>query len=324
MFNYLLRRILLAIPIVFGVMLITFVLFHVLLKPESRAKLILGPKASPQAVQNWLHQRGYDKPVFINLAPSSNPFDSQFFHHVKALATFDLGVSDSTQEPVIEKFRKGALPSLLITFPAFVVGLVLAVSISLFLAYVRESRLDFAGIIVSVILMSVPAMVYVIFAQWLFGVVLKYFPAFGFSMTGLSSVRFLFLPVAILVIAGLGSDIRLYRAIFLEEMRNDYVRTANAKGLSTGRVLLCHVFKNGLINLITLTVAALPTLILGSLVLEPFFGIPGLGDMSLQAIRSADFATILSTTYVGSLLILVGLLLTDVCYAFADPRVKLK
>jgi peptide/nickel transport system permease protein len=324
MFSYIVRRLLYAIPIVLGVMVITFVLFYMLQKPEGMALRILGPKAPPQAVQNWLHQRGYDRPVFLNLKPGANPFDSQFFRHIEALATFDLGVSDSTQEPVIEKFKKGAIPSLLITLPAFIVGLVLAVSLSLFLVYVRETKFDFAGIVLAVVLMSIPAMVYVIFGQWLFAVVLKYFPAFGFSMDGLSSARFLFLPVSILVLVGLGSDIRLYRAIFLEEARNDYVRTANAKGLSAGGVLLRHILKNGLINLITLTVAALPMLILGSLVLEQFFGIPGLGDMALQAIRSSDFAVIRATTYIGALLYLLGLLLTDICYAAVDPRVKLR
>jgi peptide/nickel transport system permease protein len=323
MFSYIIRRLLYAIPIVLGVMVITFALFYLLQKPEAMAARILGPKAPPQAVQNWLHQRGYDKPVFLNLEPGANPLDSQFFHHVVALATFDLGVSDATGQPVIERFKEGAIPSLLITVPAFFTGLICAISLALFLVYARETKLDFTGIIFSVVLMSIPAMVYVIFGQWLFAVVLRYFPAFGFSMEGVGMVRFLFLPVFILAVIGLGGDVRLFRAIFLEEARQDYVRTANAKGLSAGAVLFRHVLKNGMINIITLTVAALPMLILGSLILEQFFGIPGLGDMALQAIRSSDFAVIRAITYVGSLLYLSGLLLTDICYALVDPRMKL-
>lgn len=324
MFSYIIRRLLYTIPIVLGVMVITFALFFLLQKPETMARSILGPKAPQQAVENWLHQRGYDKPVFFNLSPKANLFDSQFFHYLKSLATFDLGVSDRTGQPVIERFKEGALPSLLITVPAFFTGLLFAISLSLFLVYVRDTKLDLAGIVFAVVLMSIPAMVYVIFGQWLFAVVLKYFPAFGFSMDGFGMVRFLFLPVAILALIGLGGDVRLYREIFLEESRQDYVRTAYAKGLPAGQVLFKHVLKNGMINIITLTVAALPMLILGSLILEQFFGIPGLGDMSLEAIRSSDFAVIRAITYIGSLLYLAGLLLTDICYSLVDPRVKLK
>ena len=324
MFNYVLRRLLYAIPILFGVMVFTFVLFYIVETPESMAIKSLGPKATPQAKQNWLHQRGYDKPVFFNTNAGANFFDSQFFHHIKSLATFDLGVSDRTGQPVIERFKQGALPSLMITVPAFFTGLVLAVSIALFLVYVKDTKLDFAGVVFSVILMSIPAMVYIIFGQWLFAVVLRYFPAFGFSMEGPGMTRFLFLPILILAIAGLGGGVRLFRTIFLEEIRQDYVRTASAKGLPAGQVLFRHVLKNGMINIITLTVSAIPSLILGSLILEQFFGIPGLGDMSLQAIRSSDFAVIRAVTYVGAFLYLLGLILTDICYSLVDPRIRLQ
>ncbi len=324
MFNYFLRRLFYTIPIVLGVMVITFVLFYLLQPPDIMARRMLGPKASQQAVDNWIKQRGYDKPVFFNTKPHSGLFDSQFFNYIGSLATFDLGVSDATGQPVLERFKEGAIPSLTITMPAFFLGIALAVSISLFLAYVRETRIDFAGTIFAVALMSIPIMVYVIFGQWLLAVVLKYFPAYGFDLDGFDMLRFLALPVLILVIGGLGSDIRLYRAIFLEEVRNEYVRTAYAKGASSGAVLLRHVLKNGMINIITLTVAALPMLILGSLVLETFFGIPGLGSMTLDAIQTSDFAVIRATTYVGTLLYLIGLLITDFCYAMVDPRIKLQ
>lgn len=324
MFSYFLRRLFYTIPIVLGVMVITFVLFYMLQPADTMARRMLGPKASQQAVDNWIKQRGYDKPVFFNTQPGANLLDSQFFGHIKSLATFDLGVSDATGQPVLERFKEGAIPSLSITLPAFLLGIALAVSISLFLVYVRETKIDFAGTIFAVALMSIPVMVYVIFGQWLLAVVLQYFPAYGFNLAGFDMVRFLTLPVLILVIAGLGSDIRLYRAIFLEEIRNEYVRTAHAKGLSSGATLLRHVLKNGMINIITLTVSALPALILGSLVLETFFGIPGLGSMTLDAIQTSDFAVIRATTYVGTLLYLVGLLLTDFCYAMVDPRIKLQ
>lgn len=324
MFRYLVRRLLYMIPIVFGVMVITFLLFFMLQKPEVMARNMLGPKASQQAVENWIKQRGYDKPVFFNTQKGASLLDSQFFNYIESLVTFDLGVSDQTGQPVIERFKQGAVPSLSITLPAFFLGLALAVASSLFLVYIRETKIDFAGTVFAVALMSIPVMVYVIFGQWLFAVELKYFPAYGFSLEGIGMVRFLALPIGILIIAGIGSDIRLYRAIFLEEIRNEYVRTAYAKGVASGAVLLRHVLKNGMINIITLTVAALPMLIMGSLVLEQFFGIPGLGSMMLTAIHTSDFAVIRATTYVGALLYLTGLLLTDICYAAVDPRIKLK
>lgn len=324
MFSYFIRRLLYAVPIVFGVMLLTFLLFFVVQTPQSMAKRILGPKASPQAVENWLHNRGYDKPRFFNTALGQNLVDSQFFNHLKALAVFDLGRSDATGELVLTKFKEGAIPSLLITLPAFLLGLFLSLSVSLFMVFVRKSRIDLAGIFISVVLMSIPIMAYVILGQWLIAVKLCYLPAFGFNLAGMTTAKYLFLPVWIYVFASLGSDVRLYRAIFLEEIHQDYVRTAHAKGASGARVLFVHVLKNGMISLITLVVASLPFLIMGSLVMENFFGIPGLGNLTMNAIRTSDYAVIRAAVYLGSLLYLVGLLLTDLCYAAVDPRIRFK
>lgn len=323
MLSYIIRRLLYAIPILIGVMVVTFVLFYVVNKPRQMALRILGPKASPEAIENWLQNRGYDKPAFINLNPEANPLDSQFFNSMRSLAVFDLGRSDATGEPVLDKFKRGVIPSLMITLPAFVLGLILSVAVSLFLVFVRESKLDTLGIVICVASMSIPIMVYVIFGQWLLANVLGYFPAFGFNREGFSTIRFLALPVCIMVLGGLGSDVRLYRAIFLEEIRADYVRTAHAKGASNARVLFVHVLKNGMISLITLVVASLPFLIMGTLVLESFFGIPGLGDLMTTAIRTSDFALVRANVYLGSLLYLLGLLLTDLCYAAVDPRIRL-
>jgi peptide/nickel transport system permease protein len=303
---------------------ITFVLFYVVNQPRQMALRILGPKASPQAVENWLHNRGYDKPVWINTQPGANPLDSQFFTSLRQLASLDLGVSDATNEPVLTMLRRGALPSLLITFPAFLVGLILSILASLLLVFVRESKIDRWGVILCVATMSIPVTVYVIFGQWVAANLFSYFPAFGFNLEGLSTARFLALPVAIMVLGGLGGDIRLYRAIFLEEIRADYIRTAHAKGATNARVLLVHVLKNGMISVITLVVASLPFLIMGTLVIESFFGIPGLGNLMTNAIASSDFALIRADVYLGSLLFLLGLLLTDLCYAAVDPRIRLQ
>jgi len=324
MFSFLIRRLLYSIPMIFGVMLITFVLFFAVKPPQGMAKRAIGEKASPEAIDNWLHQRGYDKPLFFNANPGSKIYDSQFFRQVKALACFDFGRSDINGEPIIGKLRRGVVPSLCITLPAFLVGLWTAIWAALFLVLVRESALDKLGTILCVGFMSIPAMAYVIFGHWLGAVFLKYFPAYGFSGGGVDMARFLVLPVIVMAFCGVGSDIRVYRSIFLEIAGQDYVRTARAKGLPSSRILLKHVLKNGAIALVTLVVSGLPFLMLGSLLIEDFFGIPGLGGLSIDAIRTADFSELRAVVFLGSLLYLAGITLADLCYGLVDPRIRLK
>ena len=191
------------------------------------------------------------------------------------------------------------------------------------MVHVRNSLLDLTGVLLCVALMSVPVMVYIIFGQWIAAQVLNYFPAFGYNDEGLGTIRFLILPIIQMVISGLGGDVRMFRALLIEEMGQDYIRTARAKGVSDAGVLMRHLFKNGMINLITLIVASLPLLIMGSLVIENFFGIPGLGNVLFSAIQAPDFAVVQASVFLGSILYLAGLILTDVCYAWADPRIRL-
>ena len=323
MFSYLLRRLLYAVPIVFGVMLLTFVLFFVLQSPETMARNVLGKRATPQSMAAWLHERGYDKPRFINTQPGAKLHDSIFVHELVKLATFDLGVSDVTKESLGEKFRAGAVPSLLLTVPAMLVALCMSVGLALYQVFVRHSILDTAGSLLCVALMSVPPMAYIIAGQAVLALELNYFPAFGFEINGWGTLRFLLLPVSLMVIMNLGSDVRLYRAIFLEEIAQDYVRTARAKGVPNARLLLTHVLKNGMIALITLVVAHLPLLVMGSLLIENFFGVPGLGNLLVVALQTSDFATVRASVFLGSLLYIAGLTLTDICYAIADPRIRL-
>ena len=323
MLSYIIRRLLYAIPIVIGVMVITFFLFFVVQSPYTMAKRVLGPKATEQAVQDWLVNRGYDKPTFLNTAKDAKLFDSLFFNQMAKLATFDLGKSDVTGRSLATLFKEGAIPSLLITVPAFFVGFAVAVALSLYLVFVRNSLLDLWGILFCVALMSIPVMVYVIFGQYLMAVSFKYFPAFGFQMEGLSTVRFLLLPVALMVVSGLGAEVANLPRHLPRGDRQDYIRTARAKGLSNTRLLLTHVLKNGMINIITLVVASLPFLIMGSLVLENFFGIPGLGNLLFTAIQTADFAVVRASVFLGALMYLAGFILTNICYALVDPRIRL-
>jgi peptide/nickel transport system permease protein len=323
MFNYIVRRLLYVVPILLGVMVVTFVLFFLIQKPETMARNVLGKRATPHNVQVWMAKRGYDKPLFLNHRPGEKLFDSIFWNKMRQFATFDLGKSDTTERPILEVFRAGAVPSLLITVPAFFTGLAMAVVLSLYLVFLRHSPIDTAGVFACVGLMSVPPMVYIIFGQGVIALTLNYFPAYGFHLSGWTTLKFLLLPVLLMVVMSLGREVRLYRAIFLEEIEQDYVRTALAKGVSSARLLLTHVLKNGMIALITLTVAAIPSLILGSLLLENFFGIPGLGNALLLAIQTTDFASMQAFVLLGAILIQVGYIATDICYALVDPRIRL-
>jgi peptide/nickel transport system permease protein len=312
MLNYIIRRLLYVVPIVLGVIAITFVLFNVIQTPESRAALTLGPKASFQARQDWIKARGLDKPL-----------PQQFVKHVRNLLTFQLGNSDKNGREVKDIFVTGVGPSLMITIPGFLAGLIGGIGLALYQVFVRNSLLDRSITFLAVGLMSIPTVVYIIFLQAVGALMLSYFPASGFDWRGLDTLKFVALPIIIMAIVNLGSDVRLYRTIFMEEINQDYVRTAQAKGLSSGRVLGVHVFKNGLIALITLTVASLPALITGSLLIENFFGIPGLGNVLVLAIGTGDQPVVMASVYLGSLLYIGSLIVTDILYALADPRIRL-
>jgi peptide/nickel transport system permease protein len=312
MLNYILRRLLYAVPIILGVIAITFFLFNVLQSPRAAAVLNLGPKAKEETIQKWIQDRGMDKPLAV-----------QFIRHVKNLVTFNLGTSWRSGRDLRDVFLQGAGPSMMITVPGFFAGLIAGVGLALYQVLVRNSLVDRSLTLLAVALMSVPTVVYIIFLQAVVAVWLNYFPASGFDWTGLGTLRFVALPILVMVIVNVGYDARLYRAIFLEEIGQDYVRTAQAKGASARRILGVHVLKNGMIALITLTVAQLPKLIMGTLLIENFFSIPGLGNVLVQAIQLADQPVVLASVFLGSLFYIVALILTDVAYAFADPRIRL-
>lgn len=312
MFSYLVRRLLYAVPILLGVILLTFLLFRVVNTPEQAAIHAKGPKSSVAARMEWIKEHGRDRPMYV-----------QFATHVKRMLTFDFEPSDQTKRSMGETFRAGVGPSLCVTIPGFIAGLIAALALSLYQVFARNSAADRNLTILCVIMMSVPTVLYIIFGQAVVALGLGWFPVSGFEWGGLGMLRFLVLPVSIMVIINLGYDGRMFRAVFLEEIAQDYVRTAHAKGLPVARVLGTHVLKNGLIALITLTVGQLPKLIMGTLLIESFFGIPGIGNVMVQAIQTADEPVVLATAYLGALLYLAALILTDVLYAAADPRIRL-
>jgi peptide/nickel transport system permease protein len=189
------------------------------------------------------------------------------------------------------------------------------------IVFFRRTYVDFWGVVIAVVMLSISSMFYIIGGQYLIGKLLHLVPISGFNTE--DAWKFLVLPVIIAVIGGIGANLRFYRTIFLEEINRDYVRSARAKGVSEVRVLFGHVLRNALIPILTGVVTALPLLFLGSLVTESFFGIPGLGSYTIDAINRQDFAIVRSMVFLGSVLYIVGLVLTDISYTIADPRVRL-
>ena len=324
--TYILRRLLYAIPIVLGVMLITFILFRVVGGDISAE--IAGKTATPEMIKEIRHEYGWDKPLFFNVeayrvSGIKSLFDSQFFHHLGQCLTLDFGKSLRNRRPIIEIILEGAGPSLSLTVPMFFISVVVALAVSLFVAHFRGTRFDRGMVILCVLGMSMPYLSYIMVGQYFLGYKLNWFPVFGYE-PGLAAIQYLVLPILIGVVSGIGSEVRMYRTVILDEINADYVRTARAKGVGTARVMFKHVLKNAMIPIITRVVLAIPFLFLGSLLLERFFGIPGLGYLTIEAINGRDYPIINAITFIGSLLYILGVIVTDICYALVDPRVELK
>lgn len=326
MIRYLIRRLLYAVPILIGVNLITFALFFMVNSPDDMARMQLGVKrVTPEAIQQWKAARGYDKPLFINEASIGlgQVTETIFFEKSVTLFAGEFGRSEDGRE-IGQEIRERMGPSLAIAVPTFVVGLGLTVSLALLLVLFRGTWLDRTGVVICVTLMSISSLFFIIGGQFLFARVLKLVPISGYDGNPWVAWHFLLLPVAVGVIAGLGGATRWYRTLFLEEIGRDYVRTARAKGLSETRILFVHVLRNGLIPILTGVVVVIPSLFLGSLLLESFFGIPGLGSYTIDAIAAQDFAVVRAMVFLGSVLYLNGLILTDISYTLVDPRIRLR
>lgn len=324
MLAYLIRRILYAIPILIGVNLLTFALFFVVNTPDDMARMQLGVKhVTPAAIERWKKEHGYDKPLFYNPAPAEgNAFtDTIFFTKSVRLFVFDFGNADDGRN-ITYDISQRMWPSLAIAVPTLLVGLLVYISFAMTLAFFRATYIDYAGVIFAVVLMSISGLFYIIGGQYLISKLFHLVPISGYD-PGLASVKFLILPVLIGVIGSIGSNSRWYRTIFLEEINKDYVRTARAKGLSERVVLFKHVLKNALIPILTGIVVILPLLFMGNLILESFFGIPGLGSYTIDAIRQQDFAIVRAMVFLGSVLYIFGLILTDISYTIVDPRIRL-
>ena len=325
MLNYIIRRILYAIPILVGVNLITFTLFFVVNTPDDMARMQLGIKrVTPEAIEKWKHERGYDKPLMLNDSEEgSGKFTHTiFFEKSVAMFAFDFGRADDGRD-IAHEIKSRMLPSLAIALPVFLLGLIVYITFALVMAFFRATYVDFWGVVLCVALMSISSLFYIIGGQFLISKLWHLVPISGYS-SGLDAGKFLVLPVIIGIISSAGASTRWYRTILLEEMSKDCVRTARAKGLPESIVLFRHVLRNAMIPILTGAVVVIPLLFLGSLIAESFFGIPGLGSYTIDAISSQDFAVVRAMVFLGSLLYIVGLILTDISYTLVDPRIRLE
>jgi len=324
MLAYITRRLFYAIPILIGVNLITFALFFVVNTPDNIARLQLGVKnVTPEAIEKWKVNHGYDKPLLYNNEQDGidTVTDTIFYTKSVKLFVFDFGVSDEGRD-ISHDILTRMWPSLAIAIPSLIVGLLINISLSMLLAFFRATYIDVVGVITGVVLLSISIMFYIILGQFVMSKLWHLVPISGYA-EGLAGLKFLIMPVLIGVLAGIGGGTRWYRTIFLEEINRDYVRTARAKGLSELRVLFRHTLHNAMIPILTGVVIVIPTLFLGSLLTESFFGIPGLGSYTIDAIHAQDFSIVRAMVFLGSVLYIFGLILTDISYTIVDPRIRL-
>jgi peptide/nickel transport system permease protein len=327
MLGYLLRRLGYGVLILIGVNLLTFFLFFTVNTPDDMARLNIGGKrVTQEQIDKWKSERGYDRPLYWNTQADGTEKLTRtvMWERSVSLMLFDFGRSDSARSADIGhevSTRMGV--SLQLAVPLFILQVIASTAFALLLVFFRHSAIDFWGVVLCVLMLSISSLFYIIVGQYFFSRVLRLVPISGYA-PGLDAVRFLVLPVLLSLLARLGTEARLYRAMFLEEIGKDYVRTARAKGLPEALVLFRHVMRNALIPIITSAGAYLPYVFLGSLVFESFFGIPGLGAYVIEAISGQDFAIVRTMVFLGSMLYIASYLLVDVAYSWVDPRVRLQ
>ena len=326
MLSFLTRRLLYAALVLLGVNLATFFLFFTVNTPDDMARLNIGGKrVTPELIEKWKVERGYDKPLYVNAEKVGREriTDTIFWERSVSLFRLNFGRADSESGGDIgHEVAERMVVSIQLALPIFILQLIASTAFALLLVTFRHTRLDLWGVVTCVLLLSISSLFYIIVGQYFFSRVLKLVPISGYAQ-GLDVVRFLILPVLLSALARLGTEARLYRAMFLEEIGKDYVRTARAKGLSETVVMFRHVLRNALIPIITSAGGYLPYVFMGSLVFESFFGIPGLGAYVIEAISKQDFAVVRTMVFVGSLLYIATYMLIDLAYTWADPRVRL-
>jgi peptide/nickel transport system permease protein len=327
MTGFVVRRIAYGFLILLGVNLATFFLFFTVNTPDDMARLNIGGKrVTGEQIAKWKAERGYDKPLYWNdtAAGSAKATETIFWQRSVSLFTLDFGRADADSAGDIgHQVSTRMVASLQLALPVFALSILASALFALLLVFFRHSRIDFWGVVLCVLMLSISSLFYIIVGQFLFSRVFRLVPISGYT-GGLDAFKFLVLPVALALVSRLGAEARLYRALFLEEIGRDYVRTARAKGLAERVVLLRHVARNAMIPILTSAGAGLPYIFLGSLVFERFFGIPGLGAYVIDAISAQDFAIVRTMVFIGSVLYIASFIVIDIAYTWADPRVRLE
>jgi peptide/nickel transport system permease protein len=314
MLRYAAKRLWQAVPTTLGVLLLTFALFNVV--GGSPAETILGKNATAESIAAFNHKWGYDKPLFIGNQGSR--LDSQFVNFVCDLCKGDFGYSVEYQEPVINVLMRGVGPSLSLTVPILFGGVIIGLMLACLASAMRGKFADRTILVASTVLMSVNYVIWVLAGQFFLSYKAGLFPVWGYE-----NIFYLALPVMIGIFSSLGTDVRFFRTAILDEIYKPYVLTARAKGLSRSSIMFRHVLRNALIPIVTYVSLSIPYLFTGSLLLESFFGIPGLGSVSINAIHSSDMAVVRTVVALGAILYQFVNLATDILSAMLDPRVRL-
>lgn len=311
LYFYIIRRLLYVIPVLLGVCFIIFIIFNVV-APDP-AFILLGRHATVEQIATLHHELGIDK-----------PFWSQYLDIVKSAFTFDFGYSWSSKQNIWELIKLGAFPSMSITVPVFVLANVLSISLALLVAFYRGKLIDKVVLIISIAMMSIPSLAYILFGQYFFAYKLGWFEISGYEAGFPYFIPYVILPVLLYVVISVGPDTRFYRAVILDEVYQDYVRTARAKGLRETVIMFKHVLKNAMIPILTYVIIQIPSLIIGFILVESFFSIPGLGGLVIKAINNSDFPVIKAMTIISAIGFILFNVLTDVLYTVVDPRMRLK
>ena len=309
---YIVRRLWQFVPTLLGVVVLVFLLFNWI--GGDPAYILAGKISNPEHIENIRRQLGVDQPLYI-----------QLWIFLKQIATGDFGASWATNEAVSDILATRIGPSLTVLVPMLIVSTLLAMAAAMLVAYVRGSLTDRAVMIGTTVGQSISILVYIIVLQYWLGYKLGWFPVQGWGEhLAENLLRYSLLPIIVGVVVSLAPDIRLYRSFFLDEIDQDYVRTARAKGLDERRIMGVHVLRNAAIPIVTNVMIQLPGLLAGAFLIERFFSIPGIGREVILAVERSDFPVIKAVTVYVAIATMVANLAADLMYKALDPRVQLK
>lgn len=311
MLSFLIRRVIYGVPIILGTTLLLFIIFNVV--PGDPALQVVGRHATAETIANSRRELGLDRPLVV-----------QYFSLLKQIASFDFGRSYQTKQEITSMIAEGIGPSLSLAAPAFFIATVVSLLIGLFVAMYRGTITDRIVVAFCVAGQSISLLVYILAGQYFMAYKWGYFPISGYDPSWTGRWHYLMLPGLIFILLTLAPQVRFYRTVILDEIYQDYVRTARSKGLQDRVIMLRHVLKNAMIPIITDIIINIPFLILGSVLLESFFAIPGVGDLIVRAIANSDRPVLMATTILGTVAFVFFNIISDVLYALVDPRVQIK